>query len=322
MKTSTFYHTIKTFLLTHKKHQIFLRTGKSLGHAYKEIEIIAQNDNETLLKATDSADNTTSLNDQHENCVEIKANFFGLFGSSSPLPNYILDKFARNEDSGNGFSLFFDFLNNHILWLLYESMSLRNYHRSFNDNLNDRISHIFLKILGFNNATNAKEYLPFSSLILSQRRPKPYIEKILQYNFNLNNRISIIENISQQIPINITQQNALGIRNTILGKNFLLGKTICSHQNKILLDIKDLQYHEALAYFPNQIQFNRLKESIAFLTNNVFAVDLRLNIQYSSKMNFILGNLANAKLGFGLLLGGGQKNFSNSQYCKYISLHQ
>lgn len=75
MKTSTFYHTIKTFLLTHKKHQIFLRTGKSLGHAYKEIEVIAQNDNETLLKATDSADNTTSLNDQHENCVEIKANF-------------------------------------------------------------------------------------------------------------------------------------------------------------------------------------------------------------------------------------------------------
>ncbi|WP_289769797.1 type VI secretion system baseplate subunit TssG, partial [Helicobacter bilis] len=134
--------------------------------------------------------------------------------------------------------------------------------------------------------------------------------------------ISIIENISQQIPINITQQNVLGIRNTILGKNFLLGKTICSHQNKILLDIKDLQYHEALAYFPNQMQFNRLKESIAFLTNNEFAVDLRLNIQYSSQMNFILGNLANAKLGFGLLLGGGQKNFSNSQYCKYISLHQ
>lgn len=334
MKISTFYHTIKRFLLTHKKHQIFLRTGKSLGHAYREIDVIAQNDNEAHLKATDSIDNEanldikdstnnqTSLNDQHENCVEIKANFFGLFGSSSPLSNYILDKFSRNEDSGNGFSLFFDYLNNHVLWLLYESISLRNYHRSFNEDLNDRISLIFLKILGFNNAENAKEYLPFSPLILSSRRPKPYIEKVLQQNFNLNNRISIIENIPQQIPINITQQNILGTQNTILGKNFLLGKTICSHQNKILLNIKDLHYHEALAYFPNQIQFNRLKESISFLTNNEFAIDLRLNIKYSSQMNFILGNLANAKLGFCLLLGGGQKNLSNEKYCKYISLHQ
>lgn len=319
MKTSTFYRTIKRFLLTHKKHQIFLRTGKSLGHAYREMEVISQNNNEAL-DTKDSVNNQTSIN--HENHIEIRANFFGLFGTSSPLPNYILDKFARNEDSGNGFSLFFDFLNNHILWLLYESISLRNYHRSFNDDLNDRISHIFLKILGFSNAENAKEYLAFSPLILSSRRPKPYIEKVLQYNFNLNNRISIIENIPQQIPINKTQQNALGIKNTILGKNFLLGKTICSHQNKILLDIKDLQYYEALTYFPNQTQFDRLKESISFLTNNEFAIDLRLNIKYSPQMNFILGNKANAKLGFGLLLSGGKKNWNDKKYCKYISLHQ
>lgn len=313
------YKDIVTY--TQKTSNIF-KNWKSLGHAYKEIEVISQNNNNLVLDTKDSKDNQIHLNNQHENHIEIKAIFFGLFGTSSPMPNYILDKFARNEDSGNGFSLFFDFLNNHVLWLLYESISLRNYHRTFSDDLNDRISYIFLKILGFGNAENAKDYLAFSPLILSKRRPKPYIEKVLQYIFNLNNKISIIENIPQQILINITQQNALGIKNAILGKNFLLGKTICYHQNKILLDIEDLQYYEALAYFPNQTQFNRLKNSISFLTNNEFAIDLRLNIRYSPQMNFMLGNIANAKLRFSLLLGGSQKNFSNIKYCKYVSLHQ
>lgn len=300
MNNFTFYNTLRKLLQTYTKEQIFLRSSKSLGHAHKEVEVSA---NKITSTRTDVNSPTHPKdNIQNNEFIEVMNYFFGLLGNTSPLPNYMLDKIARHEDNGNGFSLLFDFFNNHILWLLYESTSLRNYHRCFQYDLNDRISNILLKILGFNNKESAKEYLSFAPLILSSRKPKYYIQKVLECNFNIHNKISIIENVAQRIHIPKTQQNKLGSTNNILGKNFLLGKTRYSYQNKIMLHIKDLHYQEALKYFPNKTQYNKLKESIAFLTNHEFAIDLCLDIKYHENMNFVLGDNTRAKLGLGLIV--------------------
>lgn len=284
----TFYKLVKSLLEQYDKKQIFLRSSKHLGHAYKEVELITQ---------------PNTSNQDSQEIVEVMTYFFGLLGHSSPLPDYILDKFAKNEDDGAGFSLFFDFFNNHLLWLLYESATLRSYPRSFSHTLDDRISTILLKLLGLHNKDLAQEYLHFSPLILSMRKPKAYVEKVLQYNFHLHNKISIIENIPQQIPIDTTQKNALGAKNNKLGSHFVLGSTTFSFQNKILIHIRDIPYQEALNYLPQQAKYNKLKESVAFLTSNEFGADLALDILFNEKMHFVLGDSSCAQLGRGKILG-------------------
>ncbi|HEG0871617.1 TPA: type VI secretion system baseplate subunit TssG, partial [Campylobacter jejuni] len=173
----TFYKLLKKLLKDHPKEDIFLRANNALMHPNKEIEYIKFNKNISDFP------------------IEIMINFMGLQGNTSQLPSYILDKLSRNEDGGDGWSLFFDFFNHYLLWIFFEITTLNNYPKSFDINFSDRISKILFSMLGINDIKIAKRYLPFAPLLLSLRRPKSYIERILQITFNLQNQLNIIENI-------------------------------------------------------------------------------------------------------------------------------
>ncbi|EAI0760983.1 type VI secretion system baseplate subunit TssG, partial [Campylobacter coli] len=136
------------------------------------------------------------------------------------------------------------------------------------------------------------------------------IERVLQVNFKLKDKLSIIENLPHQILISNSQKNNLGIKNNILGNNFILGDKFISYQNKIAIYIKDISYQEAVKFMPNGTKHDDLKNSIMFLTNNEFCVDLYLKINYSSEMKFVLGEENTAKLGWAKILGNTQKKYT------------
>lgn len=296
----SFYKLLSALVKEHKKKDIFLRTNKSLKHPNREIKEVSFFQNE------------------QEIALELIVNFMGLHGVSSQLPSYMLDTLSRNEDENKGWSLFFDFFNNYLLWIFFETVSVKNYPRSFNRNFSDAISKILFNILGINDEDIAKKYLSFAPLLLSLRRPKIHIEKVLQSNFNLHNKLSIIENLPHQIFIATSQKNKLGIKNHILGKNVILGDKFLSYQNKIAIFIQNIEYQEAIEYLPNASKHKELKESIMFLTNNEFCVDLYLKINYSHKMSFILGDTSTAKLGWAKILGKTEKK----HIIMYIKLYE
>ncbi|MCD8213197.1 MAG: type VI secretion system baseplate subunit TssG [Campylobacter sp.] len=287
-KDISFYKLIKKILSSHDKKNIVLKNSTNLGHPTKEIEYVK------LDKS------------QKEFFIEIMVNFMGLYGNSSQLPSYMLDKFSRSDN--DGWKLFFDFFNNYILWIFFESVCMQNYPKSFKSDFSDRISMILFNILGIKDKDTAKTYLPFAPLLLSLRRPKHQIQKVLEYNFNLKDKLRIIENVPHQITIAPKQRNCLGDFNNVLGRNFILGEKASTYQNKIAIYIKDIGYDEAVKYFPSGQKYNKLKESIIFLTNNEFAVDLYISINYSSKMNLALGDISHSKLGYGSIISKKSKN--------------
>lgn len=281
-KGISFYKLIKRVLKFHSKDDVVLRNNAALAHPIKEIDYAA-------LEGSGQ-----------EAFMQIMLNFMGLSGSSSQLPSYMLDKFSRsgNED----WKLFFDFFNNCLLWIFFEVVSLKGYPMSFKSDFSDRISKILFDMLGINNKQIAKAYLPFAPLILSLRRPKIYIQRVLEYNFNLKNKLFIIENIPHQIIIAPKQRSYLGRLNHTLKENFVLGKKVQGHQSKIAVYIKDIGYNEACKYFPGAQKFNELRDSVVFLTNNEFAVDLYIKIRYSKQMSLRLGDKTHSKLGFASVL--------------------
>ncbi|MBK1991855.1 type VI secretion system baseplate subunit TssG [Campylobacter sp. 2018MI35] len=286
-----FYSAIRKLLKTYNKKDIFLRANPSLKHPNKEIEAIKFNKkNQQVL-------------------IEIIVNFMGLQGSTSQLPSYMLDKLSRSQNSSE-WTLFFDFFNHYILWLFFESKNLRNYARSFKEDFSDTLSKVLFSLLGIENNNIAKKYLQFAPLLLSFRRPKYYIEKALENNFNLYNKISIIENIPHQIIIPSYEKNKLGFKNNILGNNFILGEKITSYNSKIAVYIKNIEYEQALNFFPGKKFHQELKESIIFLTNNEFNTDLYLKIKYNKKMGFTLGDKSSAKLGLAKVLKSPKNSYS------------
>ncbi|EFP2895124.1 type VI secretion system baseplate subunit TssG, partial [Campylobacter jejuni] len=211
-----FFKLIRKLEKNYGKKNIFLRTNKSLKHPNKDLEKIIFSD---------------------QSFIELFVNFMGLHGVSSQLPSFMLDKLSRNEDGEQGWTLFFDFFNHYLLWIFFDVIGLKNYPRSFNDNFKDSISQILFNILGIKEYDIAKKYLPFAPLLLSLRRPKTYIERVLQVNFKLKDKLSIIENLPHQILISDTQRNKLGVKNHALGSNFILGDKFTSYQNKIAIYI-------------------------------------------------------------------------------------
>lgn len=284
----TFHKLLHTLLKQYSKKDIFLRTNKNLKHPHKEIEYIKKN---------------------KEFLIEIMISFMGLQGNTSQLPSYMLDKLSRNEDGDSGWTLLFDFFNNHILWLFFESLNLRYYARSFKKDFSDPISKILFSILGISDSTIAERYLPFAHLLLIPSCPKPYVERALRSIFDLHNKLYIIENLPHQILVAFSQKNKLGEKNNTLGKNFILGNTFISYHSKIGIYIKDIEYHRAIEFLPNHNKHNELKESILFLTNHQFCFDLYLRINHNEKMKLILGDKSVAKLGWGSILGNSKKEY-------------
>lgn len=280
LQNLSFFSCIQELLKKYQREKIFLRTNSEIGFPNREIERVVE----------------------YEDRCEVFVNFLGLQGSSSDLPSYILDLLAKNDDGSEGWSLYFDFFNHHVLWLFYDVVAQKNYAKAIRKDFQDLISKILFSLLGFRGDHRlARTYLRFAPLIVNSVRSKKYIENILQEAFGLQNRIKIIENIPHKTPISLNQRNKLGKVNSQLGVNFMLGKTSLTHQTKIGILIEDLQYQEALEFFPMGRNYQILKEIIEFLTKNEFAIDLYLKIKFSHQMIFRLGG--GVRLGWGSTLG-------------------
>ena len=97
----TFYRLIKMLLVSLNREQIFLRSARSLGHAYKEVDILqyhgmADLESKDMLpleassvKAMEKLPQNISSKMHTESFVEVFSYFFGLLGQSSPLPYYL-----------------------------------------------------------------------------------------------------------------------------------------------------------------------------------------------------------------------------------------
>ncbi|MCE3049156.1 type VI secretion system baseplate subunit TssG [Helicobacter sp. faydin-H23] len=280
LQNHSFFPCIQELLKKYQREKIFLRTNSKIGFPNREIERVVE----------------------YEDRCEVFVNFLGLQGSSSDLPSYILDLLVKNDDGSEGWSLYFDFFNHHILWLFYDVVTQKNYAKAIRQDFQDRISKILFSLLGFRGELElARTYLRFAPLIINSVRSKKYIESILQEAFGLQGRLKIIENIPHKTPISLNQRNKLGKANSQLGVNFMLGKTSLTHQTKIGILIEDLQYQEALEFFPVGRNYQILKEIIEFLTKNEFAIDLYLKIKFSHQMTFRLGG--GVRLGWGSTLG-------------------
>ena len=198
---ASFFKLIKNILKDRDRSEIFLKNSSSFAYPIKELE---------------------SLDEQE--LTKIIVNFMGLLGSGSHLTSYILEKISKTND--NSYELFFDFFDNYLLWLFFDSISLKNYARSFEDELDDKISKILLDMLNIKEKQLAKKFLPFSPLAVSQRRPKKEVEFALQSHFGLKDKLFILENLPNQIFIAPSNLNSLGHKNRTLGKNFILGKKL------------------------------------------------------------------------------------------------
>lgn len=248
------------------------------------------------------------FNDGDKKKFQISVNFLGLQGSAGPLPGSVLDEIAEEFYENEPIqSRYLDFFNHHLISLFHQIWRKYKYYIKFDSDFSDDYSQNVLDLLGL-----SKEFLEFSNLdwskifyfiglIQSGIRTSQVLEKIVKSYFNLST-VSIDEHVRQLVEIESEQKNQLGMKNIMLGENFISGDKVQSYSNKFRININDLMLDEFYQFLPNTTKHMHLKELVCFLLKDPLPYDIVLSLHPDTRSSFVLGKDNSSLLGWTTLI--------------------
>ena len=234
-------------------------------------------------------------------------NFLGLQGSSGPLPGSVLDEIAEEHNNNPIQSIYLDFFNHHLITVFHKIWRKYKYYIKFNSNFYDNYSRNIMNLLGV-----SRDFIKFTHLnwhkifyhlgiIQSGIRTKEALTSIIQHYFDLHD-ISLEEHVRKIVEVEVEQKNQVGIKNVMLGENFILGDKVESFSNKFRVNINNLNLDEFHQFLPNTKKYRQLQELIRFLLKDPLPYDVLLGLHPNTKSTFILGKDNSSFLGWTTLI--------------------
>lgn len=234
-------------------------------------------------------------------------NFLGLQGSSGPLPGSVLDEIAEEHNNNPIQSIYLDFFNHHLITVFHQIWRKYKYYIKFNSNFSDNYSRNIMNLLGV-----SRDFIKFTHLnwhkifyhlgiIQSGIRTKEALTSIIQHYFDLHD-ISLEEHVRKIVEVEVEQKNQVGIKNVMLGENFILDDKVESFSNKFRVNINNLKLDEFHQFLPNTKKYRQLQELIRFLLKDPLPYDVLLGLHPDTKSTFILGKDNSSFLGWTTLI--------------------
>ena len=247
------------------------------------------------------------LEEDEREVFQFLVNFLGLQGSSGPLPGSVLDEIAEEHNNNPIQSIYLDFFNHHLITLFHQIWRKYKYYIKFNSNFSDNYSRNIMNLLGV-----SRDFIEFTHLnwhkifyhlgiIQSGIRTKEALTSIIQHYFDLHD-ISLEEHVRKIVEVEVEQKNQVGIKNVMLGENFILGDKVESFSNKFRVNINNLKLDEFHQFLPNTKKYRHLQELIRFLLKDPLPYDVLLGLHPDTKSTFILGKDNSSFLGWTTLI--------------------
>ena len=247
------------------------------------------------------------LEEDGREVFQFLVNFLGLQGSSGPLPGSVLDEIAEEHNNNPIQSIYLDFFNHHLITVFHQIWRKYKYYIKFNSNFSDNYSRNIMNLLGV-----SRDFIEFTHLnwhkifyhlgiIQSGIRTKEALTSIIQHYFDLHD-ISLEEHVRKIVEVEVEQKNQVGIKNVMLGENFILGDKVESFSNKFRVNINNLKLDEFHQFLPNTKKYRQLQELIRFLLKDPLSYDVLLGLHPDTKSTFILGKDNSSFLGWTTLI--------------------
>ena len=247
------------------------------------------------------------LEEDGREVFQFLVNFLGLQGSSGPLPGSVLDEIAEEHNNNPIQSIYLDFFNHHLITVFHQIWRKYKYYIKFNSNFYDNYSRNIMNLLGV-----SRDFIKFTHLnwhkifyhlgiIQSGIRTKEALTSIIQHYFDLHD-ISLEEHVRKIVEVEVEQKNQVGIKNVMLGENFILGDKVESFSNKFRVNINNLKLDEFYQFLPNTKKYRHLQELIRFLLKDPLPYDVLLGLHPDTKSTFILGKDNSSFLGWTTLI--------------------
>ncbi|MDR5837103.1 type VI secretion system baseplate subunit TssG [Caballeronia sp. LZ034LL] len=228
----------------------------------------------------------------------ITANFFGLYGVSSPLPTFYTEDLLEEAREGRtGMREFLDILHYTLYPLLYESWIKYRPHLRVVEEGDESMRERLYAFVGLQERTLRRDDAPGVADLLryaglfSQRPHSALGLQTLLADAFAPARVQIVECVESWLPIPADQRAALGDMRHALGVECYLGTQCRDANNRLRVELRDLPVALFEALQPGRREHERLRFLIRYYLTEPFDVTVLLELR--------AGVVANARAGGG-----------------------
>ena len=254
-----------------------------------------------------------SVNVPHESGenqnAEMVLNLMGLHGAGSPLPAYFTEYVAQNQDDSDPLRDFFDIFNHRLITILYGVWEKYRYYAQFQPGATDHLSDRFFGFIGLGHKEirrakelNWSKLLPFMGLIAFNGDAAGSLESIMRHYFS-HDGVSIVPCIVRRVPIPEDQQSCLGLANSGLGQDCLLGEIVPDQTGKFRIRIAGLLWKTFNDFLPCNPVFNELNELVRLVLRSRLNFDVELRLLPEEILPLQIGTETVSRLGWSSWLG-------------------
>lgn len=254
------------------------------------------------------ASDLTALDKINETALRLDVAFFGLNGAHSPLPGFLLEEIATEDESGVR-RVFLDFFNHRLIALVYRVWRKYRYYIRFEEGAVDRVSAQLFALVGLaderlrgETPINWSKMLPYAGLLAGRGRSPQVVASIIAHCFDLPD-VSIRQWIERKVDIAPEQQMCLGKANGSLGQDTVIGTTITDISSKFMVCIGGLSLERFNDFLPSGKDYKSMGKLVEFILREQLAFDVELTLAPEDVMPLRLGETRLGALGWSSFLG-------------------
>ena len=241
--------------------------------------------------------------------ARMRFNLISLVGSGSPLPAFYGEQALGDSEDGNPTRNFLDLFHHRLQRLMLTIWKKYRYRASFQSGAVDPFSSQLFALIGLGGdqirkaqELNWKRLLPYLGLLSLRAHSAALIESVLRYYFK-HAELTIEQCIERRVEILDEQRNCLGLTNSLLGEDLVLGEHVRDRSGKFRIYIRELDWQRFHEFLPIGIGYQPLVALVRFTLRDPLDYDIRLILRQEEIRELRIGEQNDCRLGWTSWLG-------------------
>jgi type VI secretion system protein ImpH len=245
----------------------------------------------------------SSIKINEKNQFLIETTFFGLYGVTSPLPNFYSEDISRLSSLGyNNARRFLDIFNHAAFPLLLKAITRFRSSTGLQEHLSPRqrsrkASWIGLATPAFMNRYNEWPRLLEISTVLSSPHPTASGLAAMLQVIVQSGKVTVHPCATAKMPIPAQNRWRLGFQASTLGDDAVVGQFVDDRRNQVGVEFEGQEHFDLQAILPGGCRYDLMKQAISL------HIPRHLRLRFSMKTMSRSEPVNKSLLGFGATLG-------------------
>lgn len=234
----------------------------------------------------------------------VRVNFLGLYGPASPLPPNVTERIIESDANPSSVEDLLDLFNHRLVTLLFQIWYRTRHYIRFREHGLDATSKCLLALCGFPIEDRAEigtvarsALLPHVGLMSLYSNSAEAVASVLSSFFHI--PCQIIEYVNRHVVIGQEAQINLGIRNTLLGGDMVLGEEVEDDLGKFTVRFGPAPYAKLQPFLPGGARHHEVSELLAMVMRDPLEWDMQFEFEEETVSSGFVGE---ARLGVSLWL--------------------